>query len=299
MAKAKKRSKSTETPSDRDPATSADQTTADAPSDGRFDDSKSVDTELSTTATAPELPHTDELDSEIVAESDSPDSSSDIINDEGTDRLTIEPVHAPVRGRRLIRRRIVGGLVLLIAISIGLIVWHRHQTSSMSNSDIQSLVTIVGRHALLPQGETPSVSTVVDTKKVNQQFLLNAQNGDKVLLYFQAGRAIVYRPSTGQIVNMGPVTTPPATVFLRNGTTEAIPSALSDKLTTSSGFQVASQDVAARSDYATTLVVDVKGNRPDLAAKAAKLVGGKVANLPETETAPDADILIIVGFNQK
>ena len=68
------------------------------------------------------------------------------------------------------------------------------------------LIEEVGKLTDLPQGETPTVATVSDvTKLKNQAFFAKAQNGDKVLIYTQAKRAILYRPSTNKVIEIAPV----------------------------------------------------------------------------------------------
>ena len=54
--------------------------------------------------------------------------------------------------------------------------------------------------------EDPTVATVVDIEKLkNQPFFSSAQNGDRVLLFAQAKKAVLYRPSTGKIVEVAPI----------------------------------------------------------------------------------------------
>ena len=68
------------------------------------------------------------------------------------------------------------------------------------------LVEDVSKLVQLPQGETPTVATVSDASKLqNQAFFAKAQNGDKVLIYTQAKRAILYRPSTNKVIEIAPV----------------------------------------------------------------------------------------------
>ena len=198
------------------------------------------------------------------------------------------------------RLQIILGLIAIVVVVIlcGLQLYIQSKLNSRDAVDAQSkaLVNEVGQRAILPDAEKPSISTVVDTDKLNQSFLLNAHNGDKVLLYFRAGKAIVYRPSTRQIVNIGPLSQPTAKLFLRNGTPRPIiaPS-IRDKIGQSSGYTIVSQDVAVKRNYAHTLVIDISGTRPDLATRIARLIGGQVSSLPVDESPPDADFMIISG----
>lgn len=200
-----------------------------------------------------------------------------------------------IRGKRLL---IIGGILLVVA---GGLRWYSqaHLSGNVVAAQNKALVAEVAKYAVLPTGETPSITTIVDKEKVSQTFLASAADGDKVLLYFQAGKAVVYRPSTHQIVNIGPLTSPPAKIFLRDGTAAAIPSSLSDKLANPTAYTIVSQDSSPRQDYTHSLVVDIAGNRPDIAAKVAKAIGARVSVLPPGETAPAADILVIVGANTK
>lgn len=186
-------------------------------------------------------------------------------------------------------------IIILAACGIGGYFYKNHRTVEAAQSPDQALIQAVAKRALLPTDETPSISTVVDASQVNQPFLEGAKNGDKVLLFFQAGKAIVYRPSTGQIVNMGSLQQPEPQVFVRKGSPTADTSKIASTITASKQFAVASQDVSPINNYSKTIVVDVVGNRPDMAQKLADLLHATVAPLPQGETPPDADLLVIVG----
>ena len=59
---------------------------------------------------------------------------------------------------------------------------------------------------MLPTGETPTIATVTDASKLKDQaFFTNAVTGDKVLIYTNAKKAFLYRPSTNKIINIAPV----------------------------------------------------------------------------------------------
>lgn len=71
--------------------------------------------------------------------------------------------------------------------------------------DTKQLVDEVGKLMVLPK-EVPTIATVTDiTKLKNQPFFANAKNGDRVLLYTQAKKAILYRPSIKKIIDVEPI----------------------------------------------------------------------------------------------
>lgn len=82
---------------------------------------------------------------------------------------------------------------------------------SDSQAEAQQLINKVGNLIILPTDEQPTVATVSDLAKLKDQpFFANAQIGDKVLIYTQARKAILYRPSTNKIIELAPLTDNPA-----------------------------------------------------------------------------------------
>ena len=83
------------------------------------------------------------------------------------------------------------------------------QTKSPSGqglTETQRLVNKVSLLADLPQGETPTIATVNDASKLKSQaFFSAAKDGDKVLIYSKAGKAVLYRPSTNKVVDYSTV----------------------------------------------------------------------------------------------
>jgi hypothetical protein len=69
----------------------------------------------------------------------------------------------------------------------------------------EDLVKHIGTLISLPK-EKPSVATISDKDKLGEQtFFKNAKNGDKVLIYTNAKKVILYRPSEDRIVEVGSV----------------------------------------------------------------------------------------------
>ena len=69
------------------------------------------------------------------------------------------------------------------------------------------MVKKVNKLIYLPQEETPTVATVTDAAGLakTQVFYKEANNGDKVLIYFKAQKAYIYNPTKNILVNVGPV----------------------------------------------------------------------------------------------
>lgn len=58
----------------------------------------------------------------------------------------------------------------------------------------------------LPQDEQPTVATVLDKDKLKDQgFFVKAENGDKVVIYSKARKAILYRESAKKIIEVAPI----------------------------------------------------------------------------------------------
>lgn len=75
-----------------------------------------------------------------------------------------------------------------------------------TQDEIKKLVAEVGKLIELPQGETPTIATVTDISKLKDQpFFAKAKNGDKVLIYANARKAILYDPQAKKIVDIAPI----------------------------------------------------------------------------------------------
>ena len=105
-------------------------------------------------------------------------------------------------------------IVILLLIS-GFLFWQYHQArqklqaESVANSSTQlnDVVSRVGKLIILPKNETPTLVTVKDvTKLQNESFYAGAKNGDITLIYPKEQKAILYRPSANIIVNVAHVT---------------------------------------------------------------------------------------------
>lgn len=80
-------------------------------------------------------------------------------------------------------------------------------TQELSQEEIAALVVRVGKLIQLPANEDPLVATIVDVESLvaTQPFYSGAQNGDMLLIYSSASKAIIYSPSRNMLVNVGPI----------------------------------------------------------------------------------------------
>ncbi len=69
--------------------------------------------------------------------------------------------------------------------------------------ELQRTVKSVSRLMILPETEQPTLATVSDVSKLKDQaFFANAKTGDKVLIYPNSRKAILYSPSLDKIVEV-------------------------------------------------------------------------------------------------
>jgi hypothetical protein len=179
--------------------------------------------------------------------------------------------------------------------------------SQAAKEEIKVITTKISVIMELPSGEEPTIATILDKEKLKDQpFFARSANGDKVLIFAQARKAILYRPSTNKVIDVAPInigqSSLPLKIALYNGTTinglaDTLEKELKEKIT---GIEVATKDNAQRKDYTKTLVVDLLGTRSTEAAQLAQFLKSEVSSLPANETRPEVsgqvlDLLVIIG----
>lgn len=262
--------------------------------------------------------------------------------------LVIEVPEDAVSGGTSVRKKMskpsptvsVMGFLLFLALgAAGYFYYQYTSTTQVAEArEIRALAKKIGAVIALPQEETPTLATVTNKDKLdNQPFFQKAQNGDKILIYSTAGQVVLYRPATGKVIDMTTVTvatepapetalatpdpapeavevppaeepieeeveevdvtTLPATIALYNGSTKVgVTNTFETELLKEFPVvTVAAKEKAVKNDYQGVSVIDISGTYVALAEGLAESFAGTVATLPDGETAPAADILIIVG----
>lgn len=209
---------------------------------------------------------------------------------------------------------IVAGVIIALVLLAGGYVYRQNQKSQVAKinpqqtaeAEVKKLVVEVGKLMDLPTGENPTIATVTDiTKLQDQPFFAKAKNGDKVLIYTNAKKAILYDPTTKKVIDVAPINigtssaqAASAKVALRNGTkTVGLTTKIEGELKKSMpGLNVVSKENAQASDYEKTTVVLINGPFKDVADNIAKALNTSLGILPAGEIKPgDIDILVILG----
>ena len=192
-----------------------------------------------------------------------------------------------------------------------------HNPAEAAALEVSALIGDIERFMELPVDEQPTLATVSDRDKLKDQpFFAKAANGDKVLIYTKARKAILYRPSTKKVIEVSVftpldqvnVTDTSATIVpkgmriaLLNGTTKANLTTIYEKelKTKVPDVVVVERESAKRRDYADTMIIDMTGSHKAQAAQLATLLGIAVGELPISESTSGSDFLIIIGADKK
>lgn len=181
------------------------------------------------------------------------------------------------------------------------------QNTQAAQEEVKRLVLEVGKLIDLPKGEDPTVATVTDISKLSDQpFFQKAKNGDKVLIYTNAKKAILYDPSAKKVLDVAPInigtqsaqTQNLPKVVLRNGTTTVgLTGKTEIEIKKTIPIEVVTKDNAEKDNYDNTTIVvlndSFKGIADDIAEQ---LKGSIIGSLPAGEKKPiNGDILIILG----
>jgi len=84
---------------------------------------------------------------------------------------------------------------------------YKESSEAVAIKEMNDLLKKVGRLVLIPQNELPTVATIANADDLRQQaFFSMAENGDKVIIYKNAQRVILYRPSLDKIIETSRLT---------------------------------------------------------------------------------------------
>lgn len=200
---------------------------------------------------------------------------------------------------------IVAGIIVVALAAAAIYFFMKYQgikknPNQVAQAEVNRIVKLVGQLMTLPNDESPTLATVQDKSKLSDQpFFASAQNGDVILIYTKAKKAIVYREKGNKIINVGPISIDqkngtPVAVVNAGGDTDATIKKLNDKFN-GSVTVTGTTDAKNKNSVKGITVVDVAGNNGDLTKQIATEIGGTVGSIPSGETAPSgANIVIFV-----
>src|SRR5437773_9402672 len=109
----------------------------------------------------------------------------------------------------LLRQRIFQVIVPVIAVAALLLAGYfymqvrklEQNPQAVAQQESNDLIAKVSKLIVLPSGEAPTVATVSDPEALKDQpFFASAHKGDKVLIYAQAKKAILYSVALNKII---------------------------------------------------------------------------------------------------
>lgn len=117
---------------------------------------------------------------------------------------------APKQGMNGWLKLIFGVLAVLLMVMGGAAAYFYKQYDEVKRSmqatktdEVAELVSELSQVIELPTDETPTLATVTDKDKLREQaFFKKAENGDKIIIYTESGRAILYRPGSKKIIDV-------------------------------------------------------------------------------------------------
>lgn len=202
---------------------------------------------------------------------------------------------------------IVLSLLFVGATAFGGIYYSKYQdlkteTAKTADERNKELVAKINAVYELPKDETPVVAIVSEEETFKKEYpvFTTAKKGDVLLLYEKAGQAVLYRESENKVIGTATFAVKKAAVVQIIASTDlqaATEKTLTEKLP--NDVRVGGKSTPKNS-YTSTTVIDLTGQKADLAKSIATAVGGTVvAALPSEEVATEgAEIVVIVASQQ-
>lgn len=119
----------------------------------------------------------------------------------------------PAKPGRGAGKVVITMLVVAVAVLSAITVYYYSQWKVLKNNpqkvaqdEVTAVVEKLRKIMILPDGEQPTIATVVDPAKLKDQpFFAKAKVGDKVLIYTNARKAILYDSVSNKIVEVAPL----------------------------------------------------------------------------------------------
>ena len=122
---------------------------------------------------------------------------------------TINTNASPQVNKKLYSSNILLGVLFVLVFTISFLSYNyfRNNHSRGNYDESQSSIESLSEVFLIPD-ETPTIATVLNVellKNDNPGFYENAQNGDKLFIFVERKRAIIFRPNEGRVINVADI----------------------------------------------------------------------------------------------
>lgn len=213
-------------------------------------------------------------------------------------------------------KKVIYGILLFLCIGVATYFSLKvhEQRALLELDETTRLTMIIGQSMELPENETPLIATVTAREKLDRRvFPAKVMNGDKLIIYRVNGRVILFRPSTGKVIDSSSL---PPEVMLEGGSEMSgqgkIAPTLSVSIATDDVAWVAEVEQKLQKEF-PYLVVESRENahyrvyqgvfifnpsyfQSELAERMAEVFGGVFEEtLPIGEKVPSTDLLLIIG----
>ncbi len=183
-----------------------------------------------------------------------------------------------------------------------------------ATQEAESLKVEVGEFVMLPD-ELPTIATVTDPSLLQDEvFFQKAQSGDKVLLFTEAKKAYLYRPSEKRVIDFTILNIIPEldtssttaqseslTLTILNGTkVRGLAGTYEQQLASDEARLVvqATGNTVSR-QYSESVLIDITKKNPELVQELATKLNLKLEAFPSDEATPSSDVVIILGQDQE
>ncbi len=139
--------------------------------------------------------------------------------------VSTDPVLGRPRGlmgliRKFLWQFLCGGLLILLGVMTLLFLNVRNDSAAgvlpdaagiaaggLDTTSDEAVLQAVSELMILPDEPEPIIALVADAARLQaeQAFYRGAENGDMLLVFPQSRQAVIYRPSSNKIVNVGPL----------------------------------------------------------------------------------------------
>ncbi len=116
----------------------------------------------------------------------------------------------PFARRHALMIRVLAILLLLSLAACAYFAYQYYRLQSnptlKAQTETQQTLAQLSKVMMLPNDPNPVIATITDkTKLEGQPFFKNAQNGDRVVIFPSTMKAVLFRPSTGKIIDVAPL----------------------------------------------------------------------------------------------